>query len=29
MLMIHAGDLNPWRGPLMHVYWGNLKITTE
>lgn len=29
MLMTHAGDMNPWHGPLLRVAWGNVKIATE
>lgn len=29
MLMIHAGDVNPWRGPLLRVDWAHVKVTAR
>lgn len=29
MLMIHAGDLNPWRGPVLRVDWGKVRIDSK
>lgn len=29
MLMIHAGDLNLWRGPVLRARWGEIKIVAE
>ncbi len=29
MIMMHAGNLNPWRGPLIHMRFGNVKVEAD